>query len=222
MTRVLKPAWTDCADLVDGMTLYDLIHFGSRVLMSAVARVHVADAAKLRRAGGFILASNHLSSWDPPFILSITPPRPALTVLAAAKWQKVAPLRWLFDAVGAIYVRQADADRGALKAALALLRAGGSIGMSPEGTRSRTGGLVRARSGVAWLALRAGVPVVPVAIWGIEKIGPSLRRLRRADIYAKVGDEIRFAPDLGEEAATEHLMRAIAALLPEEYRGVYA
>lgn len=204
------------------MAFYDLIHLGSRALMAVVARVHVEDAAKLRRSGGFILASNHLSSWDPPFILSMTPARPKLTVLAAAKWQKVAPLRWLFGAVGAIYVRQADADRGALKAALALLKAGGSIGMSPEGTRSRTGSLIRARSGVAWLALRAGVPVVPVAIWGVEKIGPSLRRLHRVDIYAKVGDEIRFAPDLGEEAATEQLMRAIAALLPEDYRGVYA
>jgi len=122
----------------------------------------------------------------------------------------------------AIYLRQGDADRAALKAALALLKAGGTIGMSPEGTRSRTGALIRARSGVAWLALRANTPVVPVAIWGVEKINRELRRLRRAQVHARVGPAISFAPDLSAEAATEQLMRAIAALLPEEYRGVYA
>ena len=201
------------------MAVYDLIRFGTRVLMGAVARVTVEGAEHLARPGGYILASNHLCSWDPPFILSITPPRPKLTVLAAAKWQKVAPLRLIFDAMDAIYLRQGDADRGALKAALALLKAGGTIGMSPEGTRSRTGALIRARSGVAWLALRANTPVVPVAIWGVEKIN---RELRRAQVHARVGPAISFAPDLSAEAATEQLMRAIAALLPEEYRGVYA
>ena len=204
------------------MAVYDLIRFGTRVLMGAVARVTVEGAEHLARPGGYILASNHLSAWDPPFILSITPPRPKLTVLAAAKWQKVAPLRLIFDAMDAIYLRQGDADRGALKAALALLKAGGTIGMSPEGTRSRTGALIRARSGVAWLALRANTPVVPVAIWGVEKINRELRRLRRAQVHARVGPAISFAPDLSAEAATEQLMRAIAALLPEEYRGVYA
>ena len=201
------------------MAVYDLIRFGTRVLMGAVARVTVEGAEHLARPGGYILASNHLSAWDPPFILSITPPRPKLTVLAAAKWQKVAPLRLIFDAMDAIYLRQGDADRTALKAALALLKAGGTIGMSPEGTRSRTGALIRARSGVAWLALRANTPVVPVAIWGVEKIN---RELRRAQVHARVGPAISFAPDLSAEAATEQLMRAIAALLPEEYRGVYA
>ena len=197
------------------MAVYDLIRFGTRVLMGAVARVTVEGAEHLARPGGYILASNHLSAWDPPFILSITPPRPKLTVLAAAKWQKVAPLRLIFDAMDAIYLRQGDADRTALKA-------GGTIGMSPEGTRSRTGALIRARSGVAWLALRANTPVVPVAIWGMEKINRELRRLRRAQVHARVGPAISFAPDLSAEAATEQLMRAIAALLPEEYRGVYA
>ncbi len=204
------------------MAVYDLIRFGTRVLMGAVARVTVEGAEHLNRPSGYILASNHLSIWDPPFILSITPARPKLTVLAAAKWQKVAPLRLIFDAMDAIYLRQGDADRGALKAALALLRAGGTIGMSPEGTRSRTGALIRARSGVAWLALRANTPVVPVAIWGIEKINRELGRLRRAEVHARVGPAIAFDPNLSAEAATEQLMRAIAAMLPEEYRGVYA
>ena len=203
------------------MAVYDLIRFGTRVLMGTVARVTVEGAEHLARPGGYILASNHLSAWDPPFILSITPPRPKLTVLAAAKWQKVAPLRLIFDAMDAIYLRQGDADRAALKAALALLKAGGTIGMSPEGTRSRTGALIRARSGVAWLALRTNTPVLPVAIWGMEKINRELGRLRRAEVHARVGPAITFDPDLTAEAATEQLMRAIAAMLPEEYRGVY-
>jgi len=203
------------------MAVYDLIRFGTRVLMGTVARVTVEGAEHLARPGGYILASNHLSAWDPPFILSVTPPRPKLTVLAAAKWQKVAPLRLIFDAMDAIYLRQGDADRAALKAALALLKAGGTIGMSPEGTRSRTGALIRARSGVAWLALRTNTPVLPVAIWGMEKINRELGRLRRAEVHARVGPAITFDPDLTAEAATEQLMRAIAAMLPEEYRGVY-
>ena len=86
---------------------------------------------------------------------------------------------------------------------VALLKAGGTIGMSPEGTRSRTGGLIRARSGVAWLALRANTAVVPVAIWGVENIHRELGRLRRAAVHARVGPAIVFDPNLTAEAATE-------------------
>jgi 1-acyl-sn-glycerol-3-phosphate acyltransferase len=204
---------------------YAIAHLIARILIAAVARVHLEGAEHLRQPPPFILATNHLTSWDPPLIFAITPRRVRITVLAADKWRKVLPILVLFNLMGAIWVKRGEVDRAALRQCVASLRAGRCIGMSPEGTRSRTGGLLPGRSGVAYLARKAGVPILPIALWGVERIGPSLRRLRRADVYVRVGPFLHLeegAARSGQvEEDTERIMRAIAGMLPEEYRGVY-
>jgi 1-acyl-sn-glycerol-3-phosphate acyltransferase len=144
-----------------------------------------------------------------------------LTVLAADKWRRVLPILLLFNAMGAVWVKRGEVDRAALRACLDVLAHGGAMGMSPEGTRSKTGGLQKGRAGVAYLAAKANVPVLPVALWGVEQIGPSLKRLRRADVYVRAGAPLRMDPALSLEANTDNLMRTIARMLPKQYRGVY-
>jgi 1-acyl-sn-glycerol-3-phosphate acyltransferase len=102
------------------------------------------------------------------------------------------------------------------------------VAISPEGQRSRTGGLVRAKPGVAFLAYRASVPILPMAFTNTASIGPALKRLRRAAVSIRIGEPFELPP-LGEanrkrqrQDAADLIMCRLAALLPPEYRGVYA
>ncbi len=100
----------------------------------------------------------------------------------------------------------------------------------PEGTRSPTGALIEGKTGAAFLALAAGVPVVPCAITGAEKLGWAIRRLRRIKLTVTYGPAFRLSQpgerarrdEQGLQAATIEIMCRIAALLPPEQRGAYA
>ena len=122
-------------------------------------------------------------------------------------------------------MQRGEADLSALDDALAVLRAGGVIGMSPEGRISRAGALLPAQTGVAYLATAAGVPVLPVGIWGQERLTESWTRLRRPQVHVNIGAPLRLPA--GTASATElqlhtrQVMQAIATLLPSEYRGAY-
>ena len=124
-----------------------------------------------------------------------------------------------------MYIRRGEGDEDALTRGLAVLRAGGAILIAPEGKRS-PGGLRRGNTGAAYLATRAGVPVVPVAAWGQEDFTSSWRRLRRAPVRLHFGPPLDFpvGPLSGQELLehSERIMLAIARMLPPEYRGVYA
>ena len=119
-------------------------------------------------------------------------------------------------------------DRQALGEALALLKAGAVLGVAPEGTRSRTGGLLKGRSGIFYLAGRAGVPIVPAVMWGQEQVMPGWIRLRRAQVHLHIGPPIYLPPEAARfrtadlDAHTEQLMLTMARMLPAQYRGVYA
>jgi 1-acyl-sn-glycerol-3-phosphate acyltransferase len=99
------------------------------------------------------------------------------------------------------------------------------VALAPEGSRSKTG-LLRGRTGVAYLATKIDVPVVPVAAWGQERWRSRFRSVRRLPVEVRVGQPIRFpvgatSPRLLREY-TDRIMGAIAELLPAEYRGAYA
>jgi len=110
------------------------------------------------------------------------------------------------------------------------LKAGYPVMMDPEGRRSHSAGMQDARPGVAYIAARAGVPVVPVGITGAEAAAQAWRRFRRGRLIMKIGKPVVLpAVDLRSpsrkaalRANTDRLMHAIAELLPEAYRGIYA
>ena len=108
-----------------------------------------------------------------------------------------------------------------------LFRSGGIFAIAPEGMRSLTGQLQAGKTGVAYLATRTGVPIVPVAMWGTEAVFANFRRLRRTAVTFAVGEPFSLPVDPRAKGAkleeyTELIMRRLAALLPPEYRGVYA
>ena len=174
----------------------------------------------------YIVAINHLSVFDTPVLLTVCPH--TIRALTAAKHKRNPIYAPLLVIMGSIWVRRGEVDRHALREALDVLKQGGVMGLAPEGTRARgTYALQEAKTGTAYLATRADVPIVPVGLAGTERIKDNLLRLRRTYVRAVVGEPFRL-PENGRVRGqklheyTDLIMHRIAELLPEEYRGVYA
>ncbi|MEA3337625.1 MAG: lysophospholipid acyltransferase family protein [Chloroflexota bacterium] len=198
-----------------------------RLLFRLLSRLEVRGGEKIPTSGPFLFVSNHLHVLDPPigFLLLDRP----ITFLVASTWESTFGLghflRWTESAIP---VDRGGADRKAMGAAVKVLKGGGALAIAPEGTRSKTGGLQQGHPGVAYLASRTGVPIVPVGISGQEKAFATLRRLRRPRIIVEVGEPFVLpgSPNRAKgeqlEAYTDQIMYRIAELLPPQYRGVYA
>jgi 1-acyl-sn-glycerol-3-phosphate acyltransferase len=164
---------------------------------------------------------------EPPYILLTICPH-TIRALVAAKHKRNPIYRPLLVTMGSIWVRRGEVDRQALRESLAVLKEGGVLGVAPEGTRARgTYALQPGKTGAAYLATRADVPIVPVALSGTEHMKRNLPRLRRTDVRAVVGKPFRL-PENGRVRGeklheyTDLIMHRIAELLPEEYRGAYS
>ena len=191
------------------------------LLLRLLVRLEVEGLEHLPAAGSYILAANHLDALDPAIGLLLIPGR--VVGIAKEKWNRP-PFRWLLAAMSDV-VFVGRSNRRALDGALEALASGAVVAILPEGTRSRTGTLGSAYRGVASLAARAQVPVVPAAAFGQEVAMASWRRLRRAPVRVTIGVAMPppriQAPKPELEGYTEDIMRAIAEMLPERYRGVY-
>jgi 1-acyl-sn-glycerol-3-phosphate acyltransferase len=175
----------------------------------------------------YIAAINHLAMFDTPLMAIVCPHN--IRAFAAAKHKRNPLYAPILAGGGAIWVRRGEIDRQALRKALDLLKKEGEVlGLAPEGTRARqTSALQKAKTGIAYLATRADVPIVPIGIAGTEKVKKNLPRLRCTNIRVVIGKPFRL-PESGHvrgkklEEYTDLIMHRIAELLPEEYRGVYA
>jgi 1-acyl-sn-glycerol-3-phosphate acyltransferase len=194
-----------------------------------VRKLEIFGTENVPREGPVILASNHLNNADPPMIaLAIRPRYPMyMAKKEMISWPILGPALRIF---GAFPVRRGEADLSALRAATEVIERGDLLVMFPEGTRSRTGGLTKGHPGAALIALRTGAPVLPVAITGTEGAGWPwifLKPFSVRHVRIVVGEPFvlpRPKRINNESTADAHevIMRRIAALLPPEYRGVYA
>jgi len=204
-----------------------LIHFIVRLLFGLLSRLDVLGLENIPATGPGILAANHLGRLDSPLVFSLLE-RSDVTSLVADKYRNNPVLRPLVNAVNGIWINREQADFRALRQALDFINKGGMLGIAPEGTRSRTGALRTAKTGVAYLAGRSGVPIIPAGIWGTETAIAQLCRLRRPPIHIRFGQPFQLPPLRGGDRSAslqenaDEIMCHIAALLPPEYRGVYA
>jgi 1-acyl-sn-glycerol-3-phosphate acyltransferase len=136
-------------------------------------------------------------------------------------------LALIFKLYGTVPIRRGEVDRTALRTSLKVLEQGKVLMAAPEGTRSKTNALQKGKDGLAYLAVKAGAPVLPIAIWGQERFWQQLRRLRRTKVKMVMGKPFIFVPGEGRltreqlTQMTDEMMYRIAALLPPEYRGYY-
>ena len=200
-----------------------------------LCRPEITGSEHIPVSGGAILASNHLSIVDTIFL----PLMVARPVTFAAKAEYFTGTRLIDRATGA-YLRAtkqlavdragARAGQDMLEAALGLLRRGALFGIYPEGTRSPDGRLYRGRTGVGWLALKSGLPVIPVAMSGTDRVLPPGRTVPRfTKIKITIGEPMTFLADgsrlsaAGQRrAVTDEVMKSIQALSGQDYVPVYA
>jgi len=208
--------------------LVQLILWTFDFLFFILARTRFYGLENLPERGPYLMVTNHLSYADAPLV-AIGIRSPHMVALAADTYKKNPLFRWLVETVGGVWISRGSGDRGAIKASVDTLKEGKILGMAPEGTRSKaTHGLMAAKPGAAFIACKAGVPILPIAVTGTENIFRDLKRLRRADVTFTVGPTFTLPPLNGDaknkqlEEHTREMMCRIAALLPESYRGVYA
>ncbi|MFE6222412.1 lysophospholipid acyltransferase family protein [Streptomyces sp. NPDC057854] len=211
-----------------------LKHLVGPVLRTAV-RLEAMGLENVPRSGGVILASNHLSVVDSTFLPLVLDRQ--VTFMAKAEYFEGGP--WPTRIISS-FMRgsgQVPVDRDDQRAAVASLEAclrviedGGLFCIYPEGTRSPDGRLYRARTGAAWLALRSGAPVVPVAMSGTDRVLPPGRALPRpakvtvtfgkpVDLYLHEGSA---ADARARRAVSDLIAQAIAEVSGQEYVPVYA
>ena len=167
------------------------------VALPAWLKLEVSGAENLPEEGGFLLACNHISLLDGPVAFwALARHGVELQIMAKAELFKVPVLKHLFKGIKMVPVDRKAADRSkVLTPTLNALKAGGAVAIYPEGTLTGDPELwpMKLKTGAARLALDAGVPVVPFAIWGSEKVvaygsRPDLRP--RRPIRCKIGAPI--------------------------------
>ncbi len=209
-----------------------------RMLVSPLARLvyrpRVEGRENVPRTGPVILASNHLSFID-SIAIPVAAPRPVHFLAKSSYFEGTgisgALSRSFFQAIGAIPVR-----RGAGQAALdaldqqrQLLEEGLAVALYPEGTRSADGRLYKGRTGVAFLALQTGAPVVPVGLIGTDRVMPVGAKMPslRERVTVRFGEPLDLSTHGNAESgkarrtATDAIMAAIHALSGQELAGVY-
>jgi 1-acyl-sn-glycerol-3-phosphate acyltransferase len=215
----------------------DVIVGGSTILarigVRLFARVTVAGSFEgLPRAGPLIVAVNHVSNADGAIVAGWFQPRLGRRIHWLGKREMVEwPIfGWFVRRLSVHPIERGASDIGAFRTALRILEDGHVLLAFPEGTRSASGVLGEGREGVASLALRTGSPIVPIGLAGTRRLWPKGGKPRfGAHVTMTVGQMFRLADELpadldrrrAKAAATDLVMRRIAALLPPGQRGLH-
>jgi 1-acyl-sn-glycerol-3-phosphate acyltransferase len=211
--------------------IFETARFFVVPLLRLVIRFRIEGLEHVPPVGPALVVANHLHNADPVLIIAAYT-RPVL-FMAKKELFSVPVIRWFVRQSGAFPVDRGKPDRAALRQAEKLLSEGMLVGIFPEGTRSVTGGLSAPHPGVALLALRTGVPIIPTAIWGTEVLpfnGYKGRVRGRGwpRVTVRIGQPFRIAvhDEAGQrrplDDVVEEIMLAIARLLPPQYRGIYS
>ena len=203
---------------------YHVANIFCNILFSIVTRHQVKGRENVPREGSLIVVSNHLNNADIP-LLAINFPRGIVFMAKEELFRS--PVGWAVKASGALPVRRGLVDRNTLRIANQVLKDGKVLGIYPEGTRSRNGRLQPARPGVALIARESQSLLLPVGIYGTEKMRGSFWWLRRPGVTVNIGKPFTL-PTSNDKPAKEdlaslttYIMRHVAELLPPDYRGVY-
>lgn len=200
-----------------------------RLLYRTFAQIRITGLENVPAKGGYIIAFNHISIFEPPFIMTHWPVAPE--AMGAVEVWREPEKKYLARMYGGIPIDRDQISREPLMKAVEVLRSGYPLLMSPEGRLTWQPGLRRAKWGIAFLAEKAKVPIIPVGVTG--STGDFLKKvqsLKRPSLEMRIGKSFAL-PGLQSVSSSQRealqsngdlVMEQIAALLPEEYRGVYS
>ena len=192
-----------------------------KLLFGCVARVRVLGSENVNRTGGFLLAANHISHFDPFVISSVV--RRKIDWMAMAEFFRFTVVRFLLRAVDAFPADRDRADRKTIRTAIERLKDGRVVGLFPEGgIRDGARSLLEGaplRPGASTLAHIAGVPILPCVILGSDRLYSTKRwlPLRRTPIWIAFGNPISHSPDLERSQARERIESELTAAFKNLY-----
>jgi 1-acyl-sn-glycerol-3-phosphate acyltransferase len=200
----------------------------ARLLVLVTLRPKISGLENFPKHGPAIIAFNHLGDADAILLFATLPfwPIEGLAKIELYDHWLVGPV---FRAYGIIWVHRGQPDRKAIRAALSGLAEGRMISLAPEGRQSVTGALEEGEQGAAFLAMKSGAPIIPVALTGLENqnINRHLKTWNRAPASLTVGKPFFLREDPHGDRqkmmreGTRQIMESLASLLPESYRGYY-
>lgn len=199
-----------------------------RIIIKLIANVEMKGDENIPKEGNFVIATNHLGRLDLALLFYAL--EGDFILIIAEKYEH----HWLFGPIGnalkGIWLDRFNADIGAIRKVLKRMTDGGILVIAPEGTRSKTEAMAEGKPGVSYLAMKAGVPIVPIALTGTEDrlVVEQLKRFKKSEIKIVVGLPFTLPPVKGKDRDlvlrenTDEIMCRIGVLLPEKYRGVYS
>ncbi|HEX3811532.1 MAG TPA: lysophospholipid acyltransferase family protein [Mycobacteriales bacterium] len=183
-------------------------------LILVLTRMEVVGLENLPMTGSVLLAANHTHNIDGPLLFGLVPRPTAFFVKAEAF---IGPIKPFLLHIGQIPIRRGTVERAPLAAALDTLAAGGSVGIFPEGSRGR-GDVAKVEHGIAYLAVRSGAPVVPIACAGTNEV-LQRRSLRRPKVRVLIGPPVQVPAGAASRQAVadaaEQIREALAKLVME-------
>lgn len=148
--------------------LYYLGWFVTRVISKLIFRIKISGGENFPPSGGFILATNHISYYDPPLVGSWAPRQ--VYFFAKQELFKNKLFGWIIRQTNALPVKRGAIDRQALELSLDVISRGYGLTIFPEGTRSKTERFLNPKPGVGMLAIKAGCPIVPGYVHGANRL----------------------------------------------------
>jgi 1-acyl-sn-glycerol-3-phosphate acyltransferase len=183
----------------------------------AFTRMHIDGRDRLPPTGAYVLAPVHRSYVDTPIVACVTSRR--VRFMGKQEMWKYGPLGWLFSALGAFPVNRGHADREALVRCITVLGGGEPLVLFPEGERKDGPRVHPLFDGAAYVAARAGVPIVPIGIGGSARVMPRhAKMIRPRKVHVVIGDPITVEAGPSGRAPRRAITEATAQLSVELQR----
>ena len=188
--------------------IYYLTYFFTRAVSFFYFPRRIYGREHIPATGGFIIASNHVSNLD-PVVMGISAMR-RINFMAKIELFQKKLLGFILKELGAFPVRRGEADLWALKEAIKRLKKGNPVLIFLEGTRRVGDAPSQAQPGIGFLAVKSGVPVIPVYISGTEKVmPPGSRSFTRNPVSVRYGPPVVFDPKAPYEAIADAILQSI-------------
>ena len=225
VTEVWRPDLVKMPRLTPARRIFRVFAHGlARLVTLVTMNATVTGLENFPKKGPVLIVINHLGDADVVLLAAALPvPIDGMGKIELDEHWLVGPI---FRAYGVIYIHRGRPDRKAIRAALEVLAEGRMVALAPEGRQSLVGKLEEGTEGAAFLAMKSGARIVPVAMTGTENEYIYNRKwFQRARVTLTIGQPFQLKPNADRQVmlqeGTKQIMESLAVLLPKSYQGNY-